>query len=260
MEREGLRLNHLLVALIVFICVFGSAVLGLYLREHLPDHHLSDESISVVKLATGLIATMAALVLGLLISSAKGTFDTTNAELLQNAAMVIQLDRELARYGPETRDIRTLLKISYAGAVNIIASGDSAQMAQLNSTEAINRSEGLQRKIQELVPANEVQQAFKAHALQIVDTVFAARWLTLLQANGSIPFALLVVLVAWLSIIFGTFGLFAQRNGTIIAALLMCALSTSGAIFLIEELNRPLDGLIGVSVAPMRDTLSRMGQ
>lgn len=253
-------MNHLLVALIVFICVFGSAMLGLYVRERLPTHHLSDDSISVVKLATGLIATMAALVLGLLISSAKGTFDTTNAELLQNAAMVIQLDRVLARYGPETRDIRTLLKISYTGAVNIIASGDSAQMAQLNSTEAINRSEGLQRKIQELVPANEVQQAFKAQALQIVDTVFAARWLTLLQANGSIPFALLVVLVAWLSIIFGTFGLFAQRNGTIIAALLMCALSTSGAIFLIEELNRPLDGLVGVSVAPMRDTLSRMGQ
>jgi hypothetical protein len=254
------RLNHLVIALIVFICVFGSALLGLYVREHLPTHHLSDESIGVVKLATGLIATMAALVLGLLISSAKSTFDTTNAELVQNAAMVIQLDRVLARYGPETRDIRTLLKISYTGAVNIIASGDSEQMAQLNSAEAINRSEGLQRKIEELVPGNDVQQAFKAHALQIVDAVFAARWLTLLQARGSIPFALLMVLVAWLSIIFGTFGLFAPRNGTIIAALLMCALSTSGAIFLIEELNRPLDGLVGVSVAPMRDTLSRMGQ
>jgi hypothetical protein len=253
-------LNHLMIALIVFICVFGSALLGLYVREHLPAHHLNDESVSVVKLATGLIATMAALVLGLLISSAKSTFDTTNAELVQNAAMVIQLDRVLARYGPQTQEIRALLKASYAGAVDIIASGDDTQLARLNSAEAINRSEGLQRKVQELVPGNDVQQAAKAHALQIVDTVFAARWLTLLQANGSIPFTLLVVLVIWLSIIFGTFGLFATRNGTVIAALMMCALSTSGAIFLIEELNRPLDGLVGVSVAPMRDTLSRMGQ
>lgn len=253
-------MNHLAIALIVFICVFGSALLGLYVREHLPAHHLSDESIGVVKLATGLIATMAALVLGLLISSAKGTFDTTNTELVQNAAMVIQLDRVLARYGPETREIRTLLKNSYTGAVDIIASGDSAQMARLNNQEAINRSEGLQQKIQELTPGNDVQRALKANALQIVDVIFAARWLTLLQANGSIPYALLVVLVTWLSIIFGTFGLFGPRNGTIIAALLMCALSTSGAIFLIEELSRPLEGLVGVSVAPMRDTLSRMGQ
>ncbi|MDB5995958.1 MAG: hypothetical protein JWP42_3094 [Pseudomonas sp.] len=260
MEKEHLRVNHLLIALIVFICVFGSALLGLYAREHLPEHHLSDDSIGVVKLATGLIATMAALVLGLLISSAKNTFDTTNVELVQNAAMVIQLDRVLARYGPQTQDIRVLLKNSYTGAVDTIESGDSAQMARLNSQEAIKRSEGLQHKVEELVPGNEVQQALKAHALQLIDSIFAARWLTLLQAKGSIPLALLVVLVTWLSIIFGTFGLFAQRNGTIIAALLMCALSTSGAIFLIEELNRPLDGLVGVSVAPMRDTLSRMGQ
>jgi hypothetical protein len=66
--------------------------------------------------------------------------------------------------------------------------------------------------------------------------------------------------VAWLSIIFGTFGLFAPRNGTIIATLVMCALSTSGAIFLIEEMSTPLDGIIRVSVAPMRDTLGRLGE
>jgi hypothetical protein len=260
MEREDLSMNHLLIALIVFICVFGCASLGMYVRVHLPEHHLSDNSIGVVKLATGLIATMAALVLGLLISSAKGTFDTTNAELLQNATMVIQFDRLLARYGPETGEIRTLIKRSYAATVDIIASGDSAQMAQLNSTDAINRSEALQRKVEDLVPHNESQQIVKAHARQLIEEIFNARSLTLLQANGSIPFALLAMLVAWLSMILGTFGLFASRNGTIIAAMLMCALSTSGAIFLIEELNSPLDGWVGLSVAPMRDTLSRMGQ
>src|SRR5476649_238441 len=161
--------------MVVFICVFGSALIGMFLRRVLPEHHLSDDSITVVKLATGLIATMAALVLGLLISSAKGTFDTTNAELLQNATMVIQFDRMLARYGPETGEIRTLIKSNYAGAVDIIASGDSAQMAQLNSTDAINRSEGLQRKVEDLVPHNESQQIVKAHARQLIEEIFNAR-------------------------------------------------------------------------------------
>jgi hypothetical protein len=252
--------NHLVIALIVFVCVFGSALLGLHLRAMLPEHHLSEESIGVIKLATGLIATMAALVLGLLVSSAKSSFDTTNSELVQNAADVIQLDRVLAKYGPQTQEIRALLKHNYAGAVQILASGNASQLAQLNSPETINRSEDFQRKVEELAPSNDAQRGLKAHALQIVERVYAARWLALLQAKGSIPISLLIVLVAWLSIIFGTFGLFAPRNGTIIAALIMCALSTAGAIYLIEEMSTPLDGMVRVSVAPMRDTLARLGE
>lgn len=253
-------MNHLVIALIVFICLFGSALLGSYLRAQLPSHHLSDESISVVKLATGLIATMAALVLGLLVSSAKGTFDTTSAELVGTAAKVMQFDRVLARYGPDTQEIRSLLKRNYTGIVQVLASRDPALLAKLDSPEAINRSEELQRKVEALAPANETQRTLKAHALQVMDEVFATRWLALLQANGSIPLTMLVILVAWLSIIFGTFGLFAPRNGTILAVLMMCALSTSASILLIEELNRPLDGLIGVSLDSMRDTLSRLDQ
>lgn len=253
-------MNHLVVALIVFLCLFSSALLGWYLRNRLPAHHLSDESISVVKLATGLIATMAALVLGLLVSSAKGTFDNTGAELLQTAAKVVQFDRVLARYGPETQDIRIQLKRNFSAVVQILASGDATQMKRLNSPEAVQQSENLENKVEALSPGNDAQRVLKASALQIMDEVFATRWLTLLQANGSVPVTLLTVLVAWLAIIFGTFGLFAPRNGTVLAVLMMCALSTSAAILLIEELNRPLDGLIGVSLDPMRDTLSRLGQ
>jgi hypothetical protein len=103
-------MSHLIIALIVFVCVFGSALLGLYLRTVLPEHHLSEESIGVVKLATGLIATMAALVLGLLISPAKTQLDTANADIVRNAASMVSLDRELSEYGPETQEIRALLK------------------------------------------------------------------------------------------------------------------------------------------------------
>ena len=115
-------MHHLSVALIVFVCVFCSALLGLYLRTLLPEHHLSDDSIGVVKLATGLIATMAALVLGLLISSAKSSFDTLNGEVTRDAANIILLDRALARYGPQTQDLRAALKRSVAEGLEIVAS------------------------------------------------------------------------------------------------------------------------------------------
>ncbi|SDI56045.1 hypothetical protein [Paraburkholderia phenazinium] len=253
-------MNHVVVAFIVFTCVFGSALLGLYLRTLLPEQHLGEESIGVVKLTIGLIATMAALVLGLLISSAKSSFDTVNGELVRNAASVIRLDRVLARYGPETQEVRGLIKQSYGTSIQILASHDPVQVARLGSEEASTRVEGLQRKLEELSPHSEEQGHLKASAIQIADEVLAVRWLALLQAQGSVPLPLLVALVLWLSIIFGAFGLFTPSNGTVIGALFLGALSTSGAIFLILELNTPLDGMIGLSLAPMRDALAILGR
>src|SRR5271168_386806 len=101
------------VSLIILACVFSSALLGMYLRAVLPEHHVTEASLGVVKLATGLIATLSALVLGLLISSAKGSFDRINSELVDNAAKVVTIDRALADYGPETRLLREKMKHDY---------------------------------------------------------------------------------------------------------------------------------------------------
>jgi len=253
-------MNHLVIALIVFACLFGSALLGSYVRQRLPSHHLSDDSVAVLKLATGLLATMSALVLGLLVSSAKGTFDSTNAELEGAAAKVVEFDRVLARYGPESQPIRTQLKHNYEQILQTLASRDRTRLALLDSPEAISRSEALQQQVTELSPTTDKQRSLKASALQMMDAVFAARWLTLLKANQSIPPIMLVVLITWLSIIFGSFGLFAPRNATIVVVLAMCAASAAATILLVEELNRPLDGLITVSLEPMQHTLTRLGQ
>jgi len=252
-------LNDVVIALIVFGCLSASALLGSYVRERLPSHHLSDDSVTVVKLATGLIATMSALVLGLLVSSAKGTFDAANTELEGAAAKVVQFDRLLARYGTDTQGIRTELKHNYAEVTKVLVSRDRRQIATLDSPEAIHRSESLQRQVESLSPGNDYQRSLKAEALQDMDTVFATRWLILLQSNQSIPPVMLVILVTWLGIIFGSFGLFAPCNGTIVAVLLMCALSTGATILLVEELNRPLDGFICVSLEPLEHTLERLG-
>jgi hypothetical protein len=259
-EKEGKRVSHVEIALIVFACVFGSAMLGLYVRTILPEHHLSDESTGVLKLAVGLIATLAALVLGLLISSAKSSFDTVNGEVVRNAASIILLDRVLAKYGPETKEVRDLLKQRVGMSIQIIASGKPAQIAKLRGIEAIRGAESLQLKLEELSPRSDAQRQLQVRAIQIANEVLAARQLTMLQTEGSTPTPLLICLVLWLSVIFCAFGLFAPANATVVVGLFLGALSTSGAIFLILEMNIPLDGVITVSLAPMREALALLGQ
>jgi hypothetical protein len=181
-------------------------------------------------------------------------------ELVQSAASVVRLDRTLARYGTETHELRASLKHIYEGSIEMINSDDPAQLARLGGPEAVGRTEEFQRQVEALAPRNDEQRQLKARALAIVDDLFAGRWLALLQIKGSIPVSLLIVLVLWLCIIFGSFGLFAPGNATVIAALFMCALSTSGAIFLIQEMSTPLGGMVRVSVAPMRVALARLGE
>jgi len=251
-------MRHITVALIVFACVFCSAVLGLYLRTLLPKHHLDDDSIGVVKLVTGLIATMAALVLGLLISSAKSSLDVMNTEVVHTAANIILLDRVLAQYGPETQEVRGLLKQVVATGLMQVA--DPAQREKMNSPEGLRRAESVERKLAELSPQNDLQRRLQARAIEVTNDALSVRELGLLQATGSLPTTLLIILVLWLCIIFGAFGLFTPTNLTVAIALFLGALSTSVAIFLILEMNTPLDGLITVSLSPMREALAILGQ
>jgi hypothetical protein len=247
------------IAFLSFACIFGSALFGLYLRANLPEHHLKDDTLSIVKLATGLIATMSALVLGLLISTAKGSFDRINNELVETAARIVSLDRTLADYGPETRELRAALKRDYTMKVDVITSGNAAQLAKLDTPEAMSAAEGLHATIWGLTPRDELQRGLRARALQIVTEITSTRALVLVQKDGSIPMPLLAVLVPWLVIIFAAFGLCAPRNYTTIGALLVCSLCASGAIFLILEMDRPLDGLITIPAAPLRAAVAHLG-
>jgi len=177
-----------------------------------------------------------------------------------DAANVILLDRVLAQYGPETQEIRGLLKQAVAAGVQKIASGDPAQLATMHSVETYKRVEYIERKLEALSPQSDTQRRLQARAIEMADNALVARELGLLQAAGTTPAPLLVTLVLWLCIIFGAFGLFTPPNATVAIALFLGALSTSVAIFLILEMNTPLEGAITVSLAPMREALAVLGQ
>jgi hypothetical protein len=250
-------MSSITVSLIVFACIFGGALLGLLLHVSLPQHHLAADSKDIVKLGMGLVGTMAALVLGLLVASAKGSYDAQSAELTQMSANIALLDRGLALYGPETKEERALLR---GAVVRILDQMWSKDGASSSPTAAPSGGEILYEKIQGLSPKNGTQRSIQGQALSIAVDIGKIRWLMYAQQATSVSMPLLSVLVLWLTLIFISFGLFAPFNATVVASLFVSALSVSGAVFLILEMYSPYDGLIQISSAPLRAAFAHLGQ
>ena len=249
------------VASIVLACVFGGAVTGMLLRPALPEHHLDERSKDVVRLGMGLIATMAALVLGLLVASAKSAYDEQKSGLDHISANLILLDKQLAQYGPETQEARDLLRRTVADAVQRIWPLDDEQTPTLADPGTTVRGRTFYESIEELSPQNDQQRRLQSAALQGAADLGQARWLLVAQGESSaVPMPFLAVVVFWLAVLFVSFGLFAPPNATVVTTLLLSALSVSGAIFLILELAHPYQGFIQISSTPLRSALALLGQ
>jgi len=254
-------MSALLVAAIVLACVFGGALFGMVLRGLLPAAHLSEESKDVVRLGTGLVATMAALVLGLLVASAKGSYDTQKDGLDEITANLTLLDTVLQQYGPPAQDVRQNLRRVVAVAMARLWPADASQEPTLGAAETTVAAKSLHAQLLALVPATEMQRALQAQALQIATELARTRLLLVAQHESTdISGVFLVILTFWLVVLFASFGLFAPRNATVITALLISALSVSGAIFLILELDQPFTGVIQISSAPLRSAFAHLGE
>ena len=249
-------MSPLVISLVAFGAILCGMFIGMFLRVVLPGHHLSDESKDSVRLGIGMIATMAALVLGLLIASAKGTFDTLNNGLIQTGSKIILLDRIMASYGPETKEARDLLRLGLESTVEQTWSKLNARQTEAKAPYAGAGLESIQDKLLHLSPKNDAQRWLQSKALQVSGEVADARWLlTELRGHSSLPMPFFVMLVSWLVIIFFSFGLLSPRNATVITVLLVCVVSATGALYLILELDRPYGGFVAISSAPLRNAL-----
>jgi hypothetical protein len=238
----------------IFLLMLGGIYLGSLLRNTLPQHHLSKESQDAVRLGVGLIATMAALVVGLLIASAKGSFDTQSSQLRQITADIILLDTLLSQYGAEAQPIRGQIR----QVIPAFADRIWREKAASTNTPFENNAdtENIYIGIQALTPKSDLQRSLQSRATQIATDIAQARLLLFAETDKSFPIPFLGVLALWLVIIFASFSLFASMNATVFGALSLFALSASCAIFLILELGQPFTGILAISSAPLRNALA----
>ncbi len=246
-----------ILSCLIFALTVGGIVLGAWLRTTLPQHHLSKDSQDVVRLGVGLIATIAALVLGLLIAAAKGSFDTQSGQIRQITADVILLDALLEQYGPETQPIRVAMRSAIGPLADRIWHEMATDAARPFATDT--EAESVYIAIQALSPKNDLQRSLQSRAAQISTDLAQTRLLLFAESDSAIPAPFIAILAFWLIIIFASFSLFAALNVTVFSLLALFALSASCAIFLILELSQPFTGLLMIPSGPLRNVLGPLG-
>jgi hypothetical protein len=250
-------MSHVTIGLIALACAFGGALIGLFIHSRLPNENLDSDSKEAVRVGMALVGTTVALVLGLLVATGKGFYDSQNSEVTQLAADAVLLDKILDHYGPETKEMRDLLRSSVATMVDIMWERDSTERTRFAASAT---SEALFSKIQELSPNSDSQRFLQAQALNTVTKLTQTRLLMVAQGTASVPTPLLVVLVFWLALLFTSFGLFVRPNALVVVSLFASALAVCAAILLILDMYQPYTGLIQVSSAPLRAALAQLGQ
>ena len=256
-------MNSYQIASFTFLLIFGAASIGFLLQRILPPQHLSEESKGAVHLGAGLIATLAALILGLLVSSTKGSYDQAGSLINETCASFAHADRLLANYGTDAEPIRGMLRGSLERAHLIVwpeELGADSHPTLNDRASAKMQLENVYSSVSLLKPSNPNQQQLQTDSLRILDDMIQKRWL--LQEvvyGGGISWILLVIPVLFIAFITLVYALYAPRNWTVTVVLFCTSLCIAIAVFLISELSSPLQGMLKLSSKPIHVVLDQMG-
>ena len=250
----------MLIAWIIFSVVIAASLLGMALHCKLPERYQPEGSREAIRLVMGLITTMVALVVGLLIAAARSSYDGQRGELVNLAAQVVQLDRVLSFYGSEALPAREEFRVTIARFIDQIWPAEGDRREALERTRGVVAVPDFYTRILNLEPQSNAQRSLQARALEIGAEIGRRQVLMFAQAGSAIPIPFLVVLVFWLVILFVAFGLLAPVNRTAFIAFLFGALSVASAISLILQLDRPYEGLMQLSSAPLRGALAEISR
>jgi hypothetical protein len=251
-------MHALATSLLVAAAVFVSSLVGLWLHRVVPGGHLSKETRDVILLGTGMLSVLASLVLGLLVSTARSSYDATETGIQNYAAELILLDETLRDYGDPALPPRRLLRNYTALLMQILwpNTGAGGRLEESRSAGAL--MERVREAVRALQPVDEGQKWLQNQALQENVSLQRQRWLLIERGGPSVRPVYIGILVFWVTLIFASFGFNAPRNATVVVGFLCCSLAIGSAIFLIVELDNPFGGIVRISSGPVETSLAHM--
>jgi hypothetical protein len=259
-------------ALLVFVLLLGGTGLGVLLRPLLPEEHRKHETVQLVQLVLGMLVTFAALVLSLLIASAKTSFDTATNDMRAYAADLIQLDARLRDYGPDAEAARVALRSYTAAAIastwpqespppgDYFPRVEPATDGEIESVSLGALLNAVGHEIGSLEPHDRYQTELAARLDQVFGRVRDMRWHLIEEAHDTISRPFFVMLTLWLMLIFLSFGLIAPHNALAFVMITLGAVSVSSTVYVIVDFDTPFTGQIVIPSDSMRDALKHMNQ
>ncbi len=247
-------MSEVRIAIFVFLCLAGASLGALLFYERLPPAKRQDDTHNVLRLIANIFVVMTSLVLGLMITSAKGKFDAVNRDAHSYATQLILLDRMLSLYGPQASETRKRL-LAYAERA-----ADGRWVAKEGESDRTSERllEEIGISLRALTPDDAPQLSIWNDAREQYRKVLELRWSLVEQAESSIPRPLVLMLVAWLVLVFATFGFRAPRNAVVVTGFIAAAALIGGAIYLIVDMDSPFQGPIQISSAPLQRALAEM--
>lgn len=252
-------MSPILVAVMVAVFMMAGALVGSFLRKNLPSHHFDEESQDVVKLGLGFLATLSALVMGLVVSSSKASYDAKAEMIHTSAALIIQLDSNLRGIGPEADPARQLLKNAVESTMDQLWGNKRVNSGALSDTNKRELGQ-LQKMLFSLSAKSELQREAQANALKALSELARLNAVAFTQQGSDVMTPLLVVVSCWMMITVLGWNLFAPCNRMVMAVNVVCSLSVASAIFLILEMDQPFNGVVEISDAAMRAALFKLSE
>src|SRR5262245_7770098 len=253
-EMGPIMKNPLIIGLIVYAVILAGAFAGWKVRDRLPADNLTEETKNLVNMSTAVVATVSALVLGLLISNANTAFTRLGGEVTTLSAEILRLDQMLRRYGSAADPARETLR-QYAEHKSSDLFPDAPLDVHLGNPSTYELLQRLEDMLLALKPANSRDQWWLGQAMILAAKIGDARWLIAQQTGQGTPRAFVGLLVFWLVFLFASFGLFAPHNLTSAVVLTLCALAVAGAVAMFLELEQGFGHLVRVSPQPMRQAV-----
>jgi hypothetical protein len=247
-------MNSLSYTLIFFLGTFGSAILVMFFAKRYKRKALGADTVRSMTMCVGTVATLTAVVLGLLTSTTKDSFDHTDRAIKQSAIQILTLHRLLKKFETDqAQDIGSSLKLVLLESISFDGYKKRTE-EQIIQSGIFLKIESLVDEIRSLQPQDEYHRVLFAQMIRITDDLLQSRWFAVTSIGSSIPDIFLIVLWFWLVVMFGSFGLMSPLNKHTVSIFLLCALSVASAVFLILELDGAFDGFIYVSLEPLQVT------
>jgi len=229
------------------------------MKKHFPSEHLAANSAETVRIGSSRIATLTAVVLGILVGSASTVYRMASEGITQGGAELILLDRNLKNWGPETAPIREDLKQYVQATIKAIwEKGKDKDQAGYEASVRATAIAHVVDSIRQLSPKNLEQEILFSRIISLSQQILQTHWTLIERESNGLPGMFLAVLLLWMATVSFTQGLFSPLNPTVIAILAIYALSVAGAIFLIDEMSRPFNGYMKVPVSPLHYTLKQI--